>query len=173
MKGLLAAILLLICTACVGQSGDDLVQTSYEGADSLLSKINLGPDAVVVYGVFSPVGHLDTSSPFGRIIAEQIASRMVQRGIKVVEVRLREAIALGQGGPFPLSDDARQVASRVQARAALTGSYAITSQYVLLNARLVDVSTGLVLASWDKRVVLGRTEQALLSDRSLYYLTSW
>ncbi len=170
----LAAMLLLLCSACAGRTGDDLVKVSYEGADALLSGIDLGRDAVVVYGVFTPVGHVDSSSPFGRIIAEQIASRLVQRGVKVVEVRLREEIALGQGGPFTLSDDARKVASRVQARAALTGSYATTPQYVLLNARLVDVTTGVVLASWDKRVELGRTDLTLLSDKPAWYtMTAW
>lgn len=173
MKRVLMAVLLLLCSACIGQTGDDLVKVSYEGAEALLAKVDLGPDAVVVYGVFTPVGHLDTSSPFGRIMAEQIASRMVQNGVKVVEVRLREAIALGQGGPFTLSDDVRQVASRVRARAALTGTYAATPQYVLLTAQLVDVTSGLVLASWDKRVTLGRADQALLSDHSPYAFVAW
>ncbi len=170
-----AVATLLLCAACSGRpAGDDLVKVSYEGADALLKGVDLGPDAVVVYGVFTPVGHVDSSSPFGRIVAEQIASRLVQRGVKVVEVRLREQIALGRGGPFTLSDDARKVASRVQARAALTGSYATTPQYVLLNARLVDVATGVVLASWDKRVELDGAELTLLTDQPAWYtMTTW
>ena len=40
------------------------------------------------------VDHLGESSRLGRMFSEQIASRFVQRGIPVAEVRLREQLAL-------------------------------------------------------------------------------
>ena len=118
-------------------------------------------DATIIYGVFTPVGQPGSSSPFGRIFAEQVASRLVQDGVGVVEVRLREALAVREGGPYALSDDARDVARRVRARAALSGSYAVTPAYVLVTARLIDVASGLVLASWDKYIPLGPADYAL------------
>jgi FlgO protein len=53
------------------------------------------------------------------------------------------------------------VARRVQARAALSGSYAVTSAYALVTARLIDVGTGIVLSSWDSLMPIGYADYAL------------
>jgi FlgO protein len=108
------------------------------------------------------------------MFAELVASRLVQNGVGVVEVRLRDAVR--EGGPYALSDDARDVARRVQARAALSGSYAVTSAYTLVTARLIDVGTGIVLSSWDSLIPIGHVDYALfetappgtLADRGFY-----
>jgi hypothetical protein len=161
MKSALGLALLLL-GACAGPQ-NDFVALSHEAADSLLegTEGRIPEDATIIYGVFTPVGRPGTSSPFGRIFAEQVASRLVQNGVGVVEVRLREAIALREGGPYTLSDDARDVARRVQARAALTGSYAATPAYVLVDARLIDIATGIVLSTWDKRIPLSYADYPL------------
>ena len=144
MKNALAALLLL--GACAPAPQNDLVTLSYQAADALLqgAREELTEEATIIYGVFTPVGEPGTSSPFGQMFAELVASRLVQNGVGVVEVRLRDAIAVREGGPYALSDDARDVARRVQARAALSGSYAVTSEYALVTARLIDVATGIV-----------------------------
>jgi TolB-like protein len=162
MKSVLMAAPLLL-GACASAPQNDFVTLSYEAADALLQGMQqkLPGDATIIYGVFTPVGQPGSSSPFGRIFAEQVASRLVQDGVGVVEVRLREALAVREGGPYALSDDVRDVARRVQARAALSGSYAVTPAYVLVTARLIDVATGLVLASWDKYIPLGPADYAL------------
>jgi hypothetical protein len=162
MRNCLAAALLLL-GACASAPQTDFVTLSYDAADVLLqgARQELPADATIIYGVFTPVGQPGTSEPFGQMFAELVASRLVQNGVGVVEVRLRDAIAVREGGPYALSDDARDVARRVQARAALSGSYAVTSEYALVTARLIDVATGIVLSSWDKRIPLRRADYAL------------
>jgi TolB-like protein len=161
MRHAIAGLLLL--GACASEPQNDFVLLSYEAGDALQNGASreLADGAPIVYGVFTPVGQPATSSPFGRIFAEHVASRLAQKGIKVVEVRLREAISVREGGPYALSDDIREVARRVRARAALSGSYAVTPRYALITARLIDVSNGVVLSSWDKRVPLAREDFAL------------
>jgi hypothetical protein len=163
MRRLLAAGLFLLLAACNSAPNNDFVALSYEAADALYkgARSELQDDATVIYGVFTPAGQPNTSSPFGRMVAEHVASRLVQHGVKVVEIRLREAISVRHGGPYALSDDAGDVAARVRARAALSGSYAVTADYVLVTARLIDVENGLVMASWDKRVRLGPADRVL------------
>lgn len=95
------------------------------------------------------------------MFADHVASRLSQNGVKVVEVRLREAIAVRQGGPYALSDDVRDVARRVRASAVLVGTYATTPEYVLVNARLLDVENGTMISSWDKRAPLSRADRQL------------
>jgi FlgO protein len=162
MRNILAATLLLLAS-CSPPPQTDFVALSYEAADTLLqgARGELPEDATIIYGVFTPVGEPGTSEPFGRMFAELVASRLVQNSVGVVEVRLRDAIAVREGGPYALSDNARDVARRVQARAALSGSYAVTSAYALVTARLIDVATGIVLSSWDKRVSIGYADYAL------------
>jgi hypothetical protein len=163
-----AILALLLLSGCASTPQNDFVVLSGEAANALHdgARHELADDAPIIYGVFTPVGQPGTSSPFGRIFAEHVASRLVQRGVKVVEVRLRESIAVREGGPYALSDDVREVAQRVRARAALSGSYAVTPGYALITARLIDVSNGLVLSSWDKRVPLGRADYALFEKPS-------
>jgi hypothetical protein len=176
MRNVLAATLLLLAS-CSPPPQKDFVVLSYEAADALVqgARGELPEDATIIYGVFTPVGEPATSEPFGRMFAELVASRLVQNGVGVVEVRLRDAIAVREGGPYALSDDARDVARRVQARAALSGSYAVTSAYALVTARLIDVGTGIVLSSWDSSIPIGNADYALfeeppgtLADRGFY-----
>jgi hypothetical protein len=52
----------------------------------------------------------------------------------------------------------------------------VTSYYALVTARLVDVASGIVLSSWDKRIPLGYVDYALFemapgwtrADRGFY-----
>lgn len=101
MRNFLAAALLLL-GACAARPQNDIVALSYQAADALLqgAREELPDDATIIYGVFTPVGQPGTSSPFGRMFVELVASRLVQNGVGVVEVRLRDAIAVREGGPY-------------------------------------------------------------------------
>jgi TolB-like protein len=157
---LASALMLASCASEV-----DFIAVSYDAADTLIEDSNgrIEAESPLVYTTFVPVGSLEQSTMLGRILAEETASRFVQRGYPVVEVRLREGVAVKPGGPFVLSDDAHEVARRVLAKAALVGSYAATSRYVLLNVRLIDVSDGIVLASYDTKIPIGRVEALLIN----------
>lgn len=177
-KRWLAAALLALgacATAEEPQPKVDLLAASYDAADALVEAAGdrIDRDNPIVYTPFLPVSRLENPTPLGRILAEQAASRLVQRGYPVVEVRLRQDIAMVSGGPFVLSDDARAVARRVLAKAALVGAYATTSDYVLLNVRLIDVATGIVLASHDSRIHVGFNERTLINDEALIYDGLW
>ena len=77
----------------------DVLQTNYDAADRLLQTAPLDPRRSVIVATLVSVDHLGESSRLGRMFSEQIASRFVQRGVPVAEVRLREQLALqpGQG----------------------------------------------------------------------------
>ena len=184
----IAALLLL--AACASKPPNDFVALGYEAADALVAGAHgeLPPESPVVYSVFTPAGEPSVSSPFGRIFAEHVSSGLAHKGLDVVELRLREAIAVREGGPYALSDNFHDVAHRALARAVLVGSYALSHgapaqsgyfsdfgyyrsagstelYYVLITIRLVDASTGVVLSSWDKRVALSRADQALFESQ--------
>ena len=165
----------LMFASCASDERVDLIAVSYGIADKLIERSNgrIERDSPIVYTPFVPVGSLEQSTKLGHILAEESASRFVQRGYPVVEVRLREGIAVKPGGPFVLSDDAREVAKRVLAKAALVGSYAATNRYVLLNVRLIDVSNGIVLASDDTTIRIGSDELQLIGGKASISLYGW
>ena len=101
MRNSLAAALLLL-GACASPPQNDFIALSYQAADALLqgARPELPDEATIIYGVFTPVGQPGTSSPFGQMFVELVASRLVQNGVGVVEVRLRDAIAVREGGPY-------------------------------------------------------------------------
>lgn len=161
-----AAVALVLLASCASEPRKDLIDLSYEAADRLYrdARRELSSDTTIIYGVFTPAGKPSDSSPFGRMFADHVASRLAQNGVKVVEVRLREAIAVRQGGPYALSDDVRDVARRVRASAVLAGTYATTPDYVLISARLLDVENGFLISSWDKRSPLTRSDRHLFEN---------
>ncbi|WP_119459517.1 FlgO family outer membrane protein [Rhodospirillaceae bacterium SYSU D60014] len=168
---LLAAVALLAACARKEQPGTEFLTASYAAADALIegAEDSIEPDSPIVYATFSPVGRLEVPTALGQMLAEQTASRLVQRGYPVVEVRLREGIAVKPGGPFVLSDDAQEVAERVLAEAALVGSYVAATDYVLLNVRLIDVVTGIVLASHDTTIPVAFSEWPFAGNYWAYW----
>ena len=80
-------------------------------------------------------------APFGRVVTEQIAGRLMQLGFTIM------------GGSSP--DQPGQ--------AVLTGQYARASGRVLVNLRLLDAGSGRLIGSYDYAVPIGSEIHALLS----------
>ena len=77
----------------------DVLQANYQAVDRLLETAALDPRRSVLVATLVNVDRLQESSRLGRIFSEQIAGRLVQRGVPVAELRLREQLVLhpGQG----------------------------------------------------------------------------
>ena len=91
------------------------------------------------------------SSSFGRYIAEQMYYELNQRGFPVREYRLGLELATREGGPadtgeFLLSRrTGSMIAAQQEATVALVGTYYFDRGNVFVNARLIDISTGMVM----------------------------
>ncbi|MGP1629369.1 MAG: FlgO family outer membrane protein, partial [Giesbergeria sp.] len=109
----------------------DLVGSSYAAADALLERAPLDAHAPVLVATLVNLDHLDQSSRFGRVVSEQIAGRLVQRGLPVPELRLRSSVALvPQEGQLLLSRELREVSSAHAAQAVVVGTYAVSGRQV-------------------------------------------
>ena len=87
----------------------DVLQTNYEAADRLLQTAPLDPRRSVIVATLVSVDHLGESSRLGRIFSEQIAGRMVQRGLRVTEVKLRDNLVLNRDqGELLLTREVRE-----------------------------------------------------------------
>ena len=69
----------------------DLTAASYGAADKLIegSQYGLARDRNIVVATFVNINDLEDSSTLGRLIAEQVSSRLTQVGYRVVELKLR------------------------------------------------------------------------------------
>jgi len=149
---------------------------SYDAADQLISKAqyNFTPDSPILIGTLNNVDKLERSSTFGRIVAEQVASRFSQRGFRVAELKMRNSVNIKQGlgdpdesGEFLLSRDITVISGEHQASAVVTGTYAVGGKEVYVNLKMIDVATGRVMTATDFAVPLDGNIDELLDGRGI------
>lgn len=131
-----------------------VLESSYLAADRLahaLLKRQFTPDTPIMAASFVNIDNLTTSSTFGRIVSEQMASRLAQHGLRMIEIKLRqESVFIKEGqGEFILSRELKDLSSSREIRAALVGTYAVSTHFVFVSARIVRTDDNSVLAGCD------------------------
>lgn len=150
-----------------------MTSSSYAATDMLVSQARnfITPQTPLMVGTLSDINQIETSSPLGRVIADQVAARLVQLGYNVTEVKLRQAVNVQQdsagtapAGEFVLSRNPENLASTTQAHAVVSGTYAQAAEGVLVNLRLMDVGTGRILAAYDYTLPMSEDVARLVGD---------
>lgn len=141
----------------------DLVASSYAAADALLAQVAQVAAQPVLVATVVNVDHLDESARLGRVLAEQLAARLAQRGLRVSELRLRQALAMREQGELLLSRQAHEVSQAQAAQAVLVGTYAVSAYHVYVSLKLVDGSNNAVLAAHDYTLPLNAETRSLLA----------
>ena len=136
------------------RKGDmDLVAVSYAIANKLEINLKapLSPDDTIIVASFVDVNNLNASSTFGRIMAEQVGSRLAQKGYKVIEMKLRQnSIFVEEGkGEFLLSRDLKNISLNHNATAVVVGTYACSRDKIYISTRFVNPSNSVILSSFD------------------------
>ena len=94
--------------------------------------------------------NLDESSSFGRLVMQQIGSRLGQYGYRITDVRLRADMAIRPDGEFMLSRDiSKLMQSNYGAEAALVGTYSIAAGKVYCSVRVLRLSDSAVVAAYE------------------------
>jgi TolB-like protein len=131
----------------------NLVAVGYSMADKLADNVAqaIEPSDTLIVASFVNVNNLEESSSFGRIIAEQIASRFAQRGQKIIELKLRQnSIFISEGkGEFMLSRDLREISRTHNASAVVVGTYADGGDRLYVSARIVRPTDNIVISATD------------------------
>lgn len=130
----------------------DVLGASHGAANALIDQAGprLNPSKPLITATFVKIDDLEQTSSFGRIIAQQVASRFAERGYKVVEMLLRNNVYIKQGGgEFLLSREVRNISSEHNAQAVIVGTYAVGRKNVLVTAKLIQATDGIVLSSYD------------------------
>ncbi len=87
------------------------------------------------------------------------------RGWNLYDIRLSKAVAITPEGEFVLSRDPKRLEYQYATAAALTGTYTIAASEVLVHARIIDVSTGVVVSSGEVRIPIDEEVARLLTDQ--------
>jgi TolB-like protein len=136
-------------------SDGNLVAVGYTIAEKLAAAEefarSIGPSDPLIVASFVNVNNLEESSGFGRIIAEQITSRFVQRGHKVIELKLRQnSLFVREGqGEFLLSRDIQALSKTYNAAAVVVGTYAEGGDRLYVSARIVRPTDNIIISAYD------------------------
>ncbi len=92
----------------------------------------------ILLSTITPVDAIETATPFGRLVTEQLMTQLAKKGFDVVEARTALGYSIRNGaGEFILSRDKNRLKEEFSADFILAGSYARTTNEILVNTRLI------------------------------------
>ncbi|MDM8568332.1 FlgO family outer membrane protein [Thiotrichales bacterium HSG1] len=177
MKRILTSFLIVsfIAGCSIFAKDYNLISTSYRAADRLLKGVrdihHLEPRHNGVYTKqpilvtsFVNIDNVQQSSTFGRIVGEQIGSRLAQSGYKVIEMKMRTSNVFVQErtGELLLSRELRKISLQHDAYAVVVGTYAVGKESVYVVAKLIRAKDSVILSSYDYNLPIGPDTKRML-----------
>jgi TolB-like protein len=138
----------------------NLIQLSYGIADHLAERamppmVPGHPDMPVLVTTFVDNNDLHQTSRFGRTLQEHIASRLVQLGYTVREIKLAKTLHVEPGsGETILSRDLTQLSDGQPAQAIIAGTVSRTNRILYISARLINPVNNNILATDDYQLCM-------------------
>lgn len=133
-------------------SSNAFIASNYKAADALLLQLNgkLAADKPLIMATVVNIDALEQTSTLGRLVSEQISTRLAQGGLKMLEMKLRNNVYLKRNqGELMLTREIGEVAHTHNAQAIVVGSYAESSDTVFVNIKVIQPNTNFVLAGQD------------------------
>ncbi len=97
---------------------------------------------------FTDSNRFQSSADFGRTLTECLITSFERKGFGVIELRKTNKIHIEKrNGEYFLSRDAKELSQDIQFSRVLAGTYSIGFDTVIVNARLIEVATGKIIAS--------------------------
>ncbi|MDD2366430.1 MAG: FlgO family outer membrane protein [Desulfuromonadaceae bacterium] len=96
---------------------------------------------------FTNLDKLGETTPLGRLIAENLMNGLQLHKWQIYEVRLAKGIDVNANGEFSLSRDINKLRDEYKISGVVTGTYSVAEGNITINARVMDVNTGLLVSS--------------------------
>lgn len=138
----------------------NLIDFSYTIADNLAERalpplVPHHPDMPILITTFVDNNDLEQTSHFGRILQEHIASRFVQLGYTVREMKLSNTLHIEpKSGETILTRDLTKLSDGQPAQAILVGTISRTNRILYISARLINPVNSNILATDDHQLVM-------------------
>lgn len=179
MKKILLLTLFLIAfsgtaRAASGNGAARLIEANYNAVEQLIASIppsrSLSKQKPIIVTTVVNIDDL-AGSRFGRMLAEQIGTKMTNIGYAVVELKLREKIFVKKDvGELMLSREVQDLSTSQRAQAVVVGTYTESaggmypgsSGSVFVTLKIVRVTDNVVLAAYDYVLPLDANVRSLL-----------
>ena len=145
-----------------------LTAITHQAADAMVASLfgKLRHRETILPASFVDERDMNKTSPLGRLIARQMASRFTQAGHSVVEIKLRNTVKLRQGeGQLMLSRELEALGNTHKVYAVLAGSYAIAKSRLFVTAQMIRIKDGVAMASNDFSLPLDHDIRTLLGQQ--------
>jgi TolB-like protein len=133
-------------------SSNQFIASNYKAADTLLQQLSgkLSADKPLIMATVVNIDALDQTTTLGRLVSEEISTRLSQGGLNMLEMKLRNSVYMKRNqGELMLTREIGDVAQTHHAQAIVVGSYAETSDMVFINIKVIQPNTNFVLAGHD------------------------
>ena len=133
-------------------SSNQFIEANYKAADSLIHQLNgkLQSDKPLIMATIVNIDALEQTTTLGRLVSEQLSTRLSQGGLNMLEMKLRNSVYLKRNqGELMLTREIGEVATTHNAQAIVVGSYAETSDMVFINIKVIQPNTNFVMAGQD------------------------
>lgn len=147
---------------------NQFVAANYRAADSLLGQLNgkLAGDKPLIMATVVNIDALDQSSTLGRLVSEQVSTRLAQGGMRMLEMKLRTSLYMKrQQGEMMLTREVGEMAHSHNAQAVVVGSYGETNDAVFVNIKVVQPQTNQVMAATDYVLAKDSVVRSMLLGR--------
>lgn len=178
LRLIIVLLSILLCSSCssfnntpvedVLGTNKNLIKLAYKLAEDLEDKafpplIPMNPDQPILMTTFVDNNDLSRTSRFSLILQEHMASKFVQDGFTVKEIKLRENLQiLPTKGETMLSRDLTLIRNSQDAQAVMLGTYSHVNMTMYISARLVDPVTANILSSTDYKLIMDANVLAML-----------
>jgi TolB-like protein len=173
MKAIIALLAAFFVAACSTGPTYQAAETSeftnanYSAVDKLVSSASTPIDRNVsmLVATLVNIDAMNQSSRFGRLVSEQVATRLTQRGFSVVEMKLRSNVYIREGaGELMLSRDVRDLTTSHNAQIVVVGNYAVAAAYIYVTLKAVTVADNKVISAINYLLPLTGNNAELLSN---------
>lgn len=121
----------------------------------------------VVITSFPNLDKMKETSNLGRLIAENLMHELQLRRWSVIDVRLVKDIIINEEGEFSISRDIKKIRDSYKIAGVVTGTYSFTNDSVIVNARAIDIDTGIVKSSAQIAIPIDGIESLLFNSQAL------
>ena len=162
MKKILLTLIASLTISLSLQASQDVkyIQSSYNDAGkinqlvstlsdqlTLNKNFNNITDPVIAITSFVCLENFKATTRLSNILSENLIHEMQVRGYKVIDFKMMEKIKIDKDGDFLFSRDVEKLRKTLNINYALTGTYTEYKDGTVINARIIDLKSHIVLST--------------------------
>lgn len=127
-------------------------QTSLEAtinslATQMMQNQKMHTSRSVLVTSFVRLDNLKKTTEFGRVISESLINELSNRGFNIIDFRGQMAVSVNEHGEYFITRNVSKMNQRVVNSYVVVGTYSRQYGKVMLNARVMDNTTGQIITS--------------------------